>query len=58
MSDRGDEDVSDALRDMADETDEADEADEIAHGLPELICDPADESAEEAAMHIEDPGRS
>ncbi len=35
-----------------------DDADEIAHELPELICDPDDESAEEAAMHIEDPDRT
>ena len=52
MSDRGDEDDQDGVVDFDDE------AEEIAHELPELICDPDDESAEEAAMHIEDPNRS
>ena len=52
MSDRSDEDDQDGVVDIDDE------ADEIANELPELICDPDDESAEEAAMHIEDPNRS
>jgi len=53
VSDRGDEDETYGVVDEID-----DDADEIAHELPELICDPEDESAEEAAMHIEDPNRS
>ena len=53
MSDRGDEVETYGAAD-----DIVDDADEIAHELPELICDPDDESAEEAAMHIEDPNRS
>jgi hypothetical protein len=52
VSDRGDEDDQDGAVDIGDE------AEEIAHELPELICDPDDESAEEAAMHIEDPNGS
>jgi hypothetical protein len=52
VSDRDDLDGQDALSDIEDD------AEEIAHDLPELICDPDDESAEEAAMHIEDPNRA
>ena len=52
MSDRGDKDDFDGVDDIYHE------AEEIALELPELICDPDDESAEEAAMHIEDPNRS
>ncbi|MGD9701415.1 MAG: hypothetical protein AB7Q42_08800 [Acidimicrobiia bacterium] len=39
-------------------TADEDEAEEIADDAPELIADPDDESAEEAALHIEDPGRA
>jgi hypothetical protein len=52
QDDQDDQDGQDALRDIDDD------AEEIAHDLPELICDPEDESAEEAAMHIEDPNRA